>query len=167
MKSIVLFLLTFSLFTGPAFGQADIEYVVPQITVNDYQVDGLFGSNPKYSEQAIDIMNWVNARFDRLTLDLKVNMDMAVCGQTVLSMEEALICITDILKEDKTYTVDLFFYGKTPVTAEEAFSTIAEKHDLSSLSTTNWATAIPANELEAMERMAALLKTLNGGTPIP
>jgi hypothetical protein len=146
----VLFVFVFIFMTSGLI--ADPGNVIPSSSDSDFTKEGLFGKSPKYNEETIMLYNYINYKFG--LLDEEINNP--VLFPTSHEMDE--------------YDVDLFAYGQGVVSSQQAFDIIGEtlkSSDVSSLEASNWGGTPPETVYEAVDRMAALLKTLNGGTPIP
>ena len=120
MKKLVvlLSLLLCPLLMGQAYDPAT---VIPTYTKDTFKVPGLItGDNPKFSERDVEIINWVTDGFSKV-FDKPINIDMAVCNASSMPIEDALKCLTDIVKDmpPLLYETDMFFWGPATMTVQE------------------------------------------------
>ena len=112
--------------------------VIPTHTSGQYTTPGLFGPKPRYSENMIELLNYVDSEIEK--------------------------------SGNKQIDFNMIAYGISSGTVEDGFAIIAPfltSTNLSGLTASDWSVLPPDSIVDALNRMSALLKTLNTNTAIP
>ena len=111
-------------------GPVDPDSVIPTITESDYQdTGGIFGPASRFKGNELKLLNLIWYMDSRVP-DKLVPVDMTVCNSAALPIEDALACLTDILKEDQLYDTDMFLWSKASMTGQEFIEAVEAKMKL-------------------------------------
>lgn len=144
MKKFILALLCAFSFNSLAthaqstIPKPDPRTLPPSVNASDYRVDGILGSSPHYGPDDLEVINYVNFQLDQVL--------------------------------NYRYPVNLLFFPESSMSFTDSMFYISEevrKLQIQHLESGDWATSTPTTLEEALNRMSALLKSLNGNVAIP
>jgi hypothetical protein len=169
-----LTLLILSLSVGLLGGvNDDPRTALPYVQQSDFMEPSAWvGVDPVFAKNMISMINKQIEDHDALQsrcYEIDDPNVLFVFGHDCISFDEVIAYVAQCYITEETYEVEVLEYGGSPLTGLEAFNVIGDtliSVDVNDIDTANFASSA-TTVTEYINRMAALLKSLNGDAVIP